>query len=130
MLAAALTLWVMFSAWLLASTLRLPAAVGATAAGLGVVELAALLVWSYGTESCDAAACAPLAQSIGVAARTDIPILAGLFIVLACLRLRSAGGFAQRLGQRARERMGADGGQEEVRDAERRIDEGRRGDAR
>jgi hypothetical protein len=130
MLAAALTLWAMFSAWLLASTLRLPAAIGATAATLGVTELLALLAWSYGTESCAGAVCAPLAQALGVAARTDIPILTALFIVVMGVRMRSAGGAAQRFGERAGERMGADGRQEEISDPERRIHDSGRGDAR
>jgi hypothetical protein len=133
MLAAALTLWAMFSAWLLASSLRLSPAVAVTAAGLGLAELVALLVWSYGTESCDGAGCAPLAHELGVAARTDIPVLAGLFIVLAALQLRrsaaSTGRATERLGERSGERMGADGGQEEIGGPERRIHDGRRRDA-
>ena len=47
----------------------------------------ALLVWSY-EPACDGATCTGFAQAAGVAARTDIPILAALFVVLALVRLR------------------------------------------
>ena len=55
---------------------------------LAVAELVALLVWSYGTQRCEGAACTGFAQAAGAAARTDIPILAALFVVLALVRLR------------------------------------------
>jgi hypothetical protein len=39
------------------------------------------LVWSYGSEGCDDRTCAPLAQAAGIAARTDVPILAAVFLI-------------------------------------------------
>jgi hypothetical protein len=86
-LAAALTLWMMFSFWLLASVLRLPPVLARIAAILLWAELAALLLWSYGTENCESRTCAPLGQAAGIAARTDIPILAAALTVVAVARL-------------------------------------------
>jgi hypothetical protein len=90
-LAAALTIWVMFSAWLIADCAGLPRPVARIALLLLVLELASLAVWSYGSESCDERTCAPLAQAAGIAARTDVPILAGAFVVIALVRVRAAG---------------------------------------
>jgi hypothetical protein len=86
-LAAALTIWVMFSVWLVADCARLPRAVARIAAVLLALELASLGVWSYGSENCDERTCAPLAQAAGIAARTDVPILAGVFVVIALVRV-------------------------------------------
>ena len=52
--------------------------------GLLGAELVVLLLWSYGTEGCLEPGCAPLAQAAGIAARVDVPILAGLFLVARC----------------------------------------------
>ena len=49
--------------------------------GLLGAELVVLLLWSYGTEGCVEADCAPLAQAAGIAARVDVPVLAALFLV-------------------------------------------------
>ena len=54
---------------------------------LAVAELVALLVWSYGTPA-RARPARGSSQAAGAAARTDIPILAALFVVLALVRLR------------------------------------------
>jgi hypothetical protein len=88
MLAAALTIWVLFSLWIIAGCYPLPQGVGQVALLLLLLELVALAAWSYGTESCDERNCAPLAQAAGIAARTDVPILAGAFVVLTLVRLR------------------------------------------
>ncbi len=74
--AAALTLWLMFSLWVAAPALDLPRGIARTAAALLTAELVALLSWSYG---CDVE-CTPAADVAGTAARTDIPVLAVLFI--------------------------------------------------
>jgi 4-amino-4-deoxy-L-arabinose transferase-like glycosyltransferase len=87
MLAAALTVWAMFSLWLIAGCVRLPRPVARTALVLLVTELGALMIWSYGSESCDERTCAPLAQAAGIAARTDVPLLAAAFIVITVVRL-------------------------------------------
>jgi hypothetical protein len=87
MLAAALTLWVMFSLWIIAGCTRLPHPVGRIALVLLMLELGALMIWSYGAERCDERTCAPLAQAAGIAARTDVPILAASFVVITVVRL-------------------------------------------
>ncbi|HWT21933.1 MAG TPA: hypothetical protein VN213_00350 [Solirubrobacteraceae bacterium] len=91
MVAAAATLWAMFSLWLVGPLIGLTRTVERTAAGIFMVELVTLLAWSYGTESCDGAECGPLARAAGVAARVDIPIFAGLVVVAVTLRLRRSG---------------------------------------
>jgi hypothetical protein len=90
MLAAAITLWTMFSVWLIAPHARIPAAIARVAAILCVAELLALLAWSYGADKCYEPTCAPLAQAAGIAARTDIPALAGAFLVIALVHWRRA----------------------------------------
>src|SRR4051794_32924463 len=69
MLAAAITLWTMFSLWLVAPLVGARPAVRTMAAVMLWTELAALLMWSYGVERCDERTCAPLAQAAGIAAR-------------------------------------------------------------
>jgi hypothetical protein len=88
MVAAAITFWIMFSLWLIVPIAGLPRPVARVAAILAWFELLALLVWSYGVDRCAEATCAPLAQAAGIAARTDIPVLAAAFLVVAFLRLR------------------------------------------
>jgi hypothetical protein len=90
MLAAALTIWVLFSLWIIAGCAGLPQPIGRVAVVLLGVELGSLMVWSYGSESCDERTCAPLAQAAGIAARTDVPILAAAFLVVAAVRLLRA----------------------------------------
>jgi hypothetical protein len=88
MLAAAATIWMMFSLWLIVPIAGLPAGVARVAAILVSAELIALLIWSYGTENCVDSTCAPFAQAAGIAARTDIPALAGAFLVVAVVQVR------------------------------------------
>ncbi len=90
MLAAASTVWILFSLWLTAPLLRLPPTLGHVAAALLWAELTALLVSSYGTEGCDDATCAPVARAAGIAARTDLPILTAAIIAIACVQLARA----------------------------------------
>ena len=90
MLLAATTLWGMFSLWIVAGTLDLPRVFERTAAVLMAAELVALLAWSYGTEGCTGDECSPFARSAGVAARVDIPILAGLLALAALTPLLRA----------------------------------------
>jgi hydrogenase/urease accessory protein HupE len=89
MAAALATLWILFSVWLLGPHVgmarRAEQLVGAACAA----ELVLLLAWSYGTETCDDRACAPLAQAAGVAARIDLPVLS-VVLVLAALRTTTA----------------------------------------
>jgi len=81
MIAAAMTLWTMFSVWLIAHCANLPPRIGRMALMLLWLELGLLLIWSYGSEGCDARTCAPLAQAAGIAARTDVPILAAVYVI-------------------------------------------------
>jgi hypothetical protein len=90
MVAAAITLWTMFSLWLVAPLVGARGSVRKLAAVVLWGELVALLVWSYGVERCDERTCAPLAQAAGIAARTDVPALAGVVLLLTVVHLRRA----------------------------------------
>ena len=74
MVAAAATIWLMFAFWIVAPFLGLPRGAARVAAILLCAELVLLLAASYGTTA--------LAQAVGVAARVDVPMLAGVFVVL------------------------------------------------
>jgi hypothetical protein len=87
MVAAALTIWVMFSLWIISGCTDLPHPIGRIALVLLAIELGSLMIWSYGSENCDERTCAPFAQAAGIAARTDVPILATAFLVVAVVRL-------------------------------------------
>ena len=88
MVAAALTVWILFSYWLIVSCLPAPPLLRRIAMGLLGAELVVLLLWSYGTEGCVEADCAPLAQAAGIAARVDVPVLAALFLVASLTMMR------------------------------------------
>jgi len=77
-LAAALTLWLMFALWVAAPALDLPQGIARTAAALLAAELVALLSWSYGCDD----ECTAAADVAGTAARTDIPVLALVFVAV------------------------------------------------
>jgi hypothetical protein len=81
MVAAAMTIWAMFSLWLIGYCARFPARIGRMAMRLLSVELVVLAIWSYGSEGCDERTCAPIAQAAGIAARTDVPILAAVYVI-------------------------------------------------
>ena len=87
MLAAALTVWILFSFWLTAPLIGVPARLRRIGAWLLWVEIAALLIHSYGTEGCQGDTCAPVALTVGIAARVDVPILAAAFLAIACVDL-------------------------------------------
>ena len=91
MLAAAATLWSLFSLWLTAPLIALPRLLRQTAAALLIAELLLLFFFSYGTEGCDDDACAPFAQAAGMAARTDVPLLTAGFFVLTVYALARRG---------------------------------------
>jgi hypothetical protein len=90
MLAAAVTIWLMFALWLIAPHAKAPPRVARIAGAMCGAELLALLLWSYGSEACAERDCAPVAQALGIAARVDIPVLAAAFLVLACVDWRRA----------------------------------------
>ena len=83
MLAAGLTVWILFSFWLIAACLPATRELRRIAICLLTAELGVLLLWSYGTENCATTGCAPLAQAAGVAARVDVPVLSALFLAVA-----------------------------------------------
>jgi hypothetical protein len=87
-LVAAITLWAMFSLYLIVPIAGLPDVIARIAAILGIAELVALLLWSYGSEGCSDTTCAPIAQAAGIAARADIPVLAWGFVLVALVQLR------------------------------------------
>ncbi len=82
MVAAAATIWVMFALWMVAPVLGVGRGAARVAAILMTAELALLLAYSYATDRCTGEECSPLAQAVGVAARNDVPLLAGVFMVL------------------------------------------------
>jgi hypothetical protein len=88
-LAAAATIWILFSVWLLCPHIGVRQRMAQVVALALAAELILLLAWSYGTEACDERTCAPLAQAAGVAARVDLPVLS-LVLVLAVLRTTTA----------------------------------------
>jgi hypothetical protein len=88
MLAAAITIWLMFSLWLIAPHVQAPPRIGRIAGLICTAELVTLLLWSYGAGVCADRTCAPVAQAFGIAARVDIPALAAAFLVFACVQWR------------------------------------------
>jgi hypothetical protein len=88
MLAAAITIWTMFALWLIAPHVSAPRRIARIAGWMCSAELLALLLWSYGVQTCAERTCAPLAQALGIAARIDIPLLAAAFVVFACVAWR------------------------------------------
>ena len=90
MIAAAATLWAMFSVWVVAPHVGLSRTLERAAATLLAIELVALLAWSYGTEGCEPGACTPFPQVAGIAARTDVPLLACVLVILVVADLTRA----------------------------------------
>jgi hypothetical protein len=81
-LAAALTVWITFGAWLILPTLDAPARFSRIALWLCGAELLAAAIWTYGSEGCDERPCAPVAEAARSAAALDIPCLTGVAMVL------------------------------------------------
>jgi hypothetical protein len=98
MLAAGLTVWILFSFWLIAACLPATRELRRIAICLLCVELGVLLLWSYGTESCEEPGCAPLAQAAGVAARLDVPVLSGVFLAGAIVQMGRRSGSPRTAG--------------------------------
>jgi hypothetical protein len=82
-LVAALTIWGMFSCYLLFPLAGLPARMHRTAMTLLVAELVALAMWSYGSQGCEERPCAAQAELGRTAASVDIPLLAVALVALA-----------------------------------------------
>ena len=89
-LAAVLTIWGMFSCFLLFPRLGLPPLWHRTAMTLCVAEFVAVGIWSYGSERCVERPCGAFAEAGRTAATYDIPALAVALIACAVIRgLRS-----------------------------------------
>lgn len=82
--AAALTVWITFGAWLFLPTVNAPARFSRIALWLCGSELLAAAIWSYGSDGCDQRPCAPVAEAARSAAALDIPFLAGVAVVVGC----------------------------------------------
>jgi hypothetical protein len=89
MIAAAATIWILFSVWMLSPHVGISPRAARVVGYALATEFVLVLVWSYGTEFCEGTACPPLAQAAGVAARVDLPVLA-VVIVAAALRTTTA----------------------------------------
>ena len=81
-LAASLTVWITFGAWLVLPTLDAPARFSRIALWLCGSELLAAAIWSYGSDGCHRRPCAPAAEAARTAAALDIPCLTGVAVVL------------------------------------------------
>jgi len=76
---AALTIWILFSCFLLFPHLGLPAVMHRTAMALLVAEFIALMTWSYGTPG------SPSAEAARSVVAIDVPLLAAVLILAAVL---------------------------------------------
>lgn len=72
---ATATLWSMFACFLLFPLMGFKPFMHRTAMALLVAELAALGMWSYGSEGCLERPCAPVAEVGRTAASIDVPLL-------------------------------------------------------
>ena len=89
-LAAAATIWSLWSCWLLAQHVGAPTLLTRSAAVLVAAEILALAVHSFG---CDPGGCGPAAKTARGAATYDVPGLAAIFVL-------AAGGYAWRRAAR------------------------------
>jgi hypothetical protein len=81
-LAAGLTVWITFGAWLILPTVNAPPRFSRIAIWLCGAELLAAAIWTYGSEGCQQRPCAPVAEVARTAAALDIPFLTGVALVL------------------------------------------------
>ena len=86
----AITVWGLWSCWLICQFVRAPTLLTRTAAGLLLLELVALGVHSF---DCDAGGCSAGARAAGSVATIDVPGLAVLLVGVAALHAwrRAAG---------------------------------------
>ena len=93
-LTAAATLWGLFSAWLVFGHLGAPRMLMRAVAGLGWLELLAVLVWGFGSEGCVRRPCGVAAEAGRTAAALDVPLLSlavlGMAVAYGLRRARSA----------------------------------------
>jgi hypothetical protein len=81
-LVAAVTLYGLFSAWLLFPRFGVPRMLTAATAMLMWLEFLAVLTWGYASEGCARRPC-PVAEAAATAAAVDLPALSVAVIVLA-----------------------------------------------
>jgi hypothetical protein len=93
-LAAATTIWICFSVFLLGPVIGAPARVHRSAMTLLCGELFALLVWSQRAPNCELTRCSDVMRTARSAAALDLPALAvagaALTVTLAYRRAASA----------------------------------------
>jgi hypothetical protein len=82
-LIAAVTLWGLFSAWLLFPQLGVPRMLRLAVAWLSWLELVAVLVWAFGSEDCVRRPCGAVAETGRSAAGLDLPLLSVAVLCLA-----------------------------------------------
>lgn len=85
-LAAAATIWAMFSCFLLFPLFGLPRRLQHAAMSLLVAEVVAVLVWGFGSEGCLQRPCSAVAEAGRTAAGIDVPLLALAFVIFAFIR--------------------------------------------
>jgi hypothetical protein len=84
-IAAFLTIWGMFSCYLLFHVMGLPVLLPRIAMTLLTAEIIALGIWSYGSEGCHQRPCGDAAETARDAAALDVPLSAGLFVLFATI---------------------------------------------
>jgi hypothetical protein len=84
-LAATVTIWALFSCFLLMPRLGFRPLMHRTAMALLAAELLALAMWSYGSEGCVRRPCSAVAETGRTAAAIDVPLLALAFVSLAII---------------------------------------------
>jgi|SRR5690242_11319923 len=82
-LVAALTLWILFSIWLLFPYLGVPRMLITAAATLGSLEFLTVLTWGFASEDCIQRPCSPVSEAARTAAGIDLPVLSVVVIGLA-----------------------------------------------
>jgi hypothetical protein len=80
---AAVTLWLLFSAWLLFPLMGLPRMLARAAGALMWAEFIALLVWGFASENCVSRPCSAVAETARAAASEDLPALGTVLVALA-----------------------------------------------
>jgi hypothetical protein len=85
-LAAAATIWAMFSCFLLFPLFGLPVRLQHAAMTLLVAEVVMLLTWGFASEGCLERPCSAVAEAARTAAALDVPLLALALVIIAVLR--------------------------------------------
>jgi hypothetical protein len=80
--AAAITVWISFGAWLFLGVVSAPRVFGRIALTLCAAEMVTAAIWSYGSETCLERPCAAVPEAAREAAALDIPVLTAVALVL------------------------------------------------